>query len=122
MSDAVMESGKDKPIFLRVIFVLSALLIVAATGFYIAIGIMGISIGGAVASTILYTLIGRIVLFGAMIYFILNRNMAGLRACIGLNFLISIPGKAIIGFVVAAICMALTFTPSVKRYFAYRGS
>lgn len=120
MSADVFDSGKEKPILLRAIFILSALLILIASGFYIAIGVMGYSIGGADASLILITLIGRIALFGAMIYFILNRNMLGLRACIGANFLISIPGTAIIGLVVAAVCMALTFTPSVKRYFAYK--
>ena len=51
---------------------------------------------------------------------ILKRSMVGIRAAIAFDFVISIPATAIIGFVIAILSMGLTFTATVRAYFAYR--
>ncbi len=116
--------GRDKPIKLRIIFILNALKIVLTFGFFIAFKYGGFAVneleGEPAASLMLYTMFGYIAAFATMVVSILKRSMLGLRAAIVVDFLISIPAKAPIGFAVAAISMGLTFTNAVKAYFAHR--
>lgn len=116
MANAI-EPGRTKPINLRIIFILYAAKVLLAAGFYIAFTIGGLEVGGITATTILYTAIGYAVVFAATVTSILKRNIVALRACIVLDFLISIPAKAYIGFAIGIICMTLTFTGSVRKYF-----
>ena len=117
--------GASKPLTLRAIFILNALKILLTLGFFIGFKFFGLSVhgleGNAAASLMLFTAIGYMVTFAAVVASILKRNMIGIRVAIVADFLVSIPAKAPIGFLVAAISMALTFTPSVKAFFAYRG-
>jgi hypothetical protein len=76
--------------------------------------------GDSAASLMLYTMFGYIAAFAAMVFSILRRNILGLRIAIAVDFLISIPAKAFIGFAVALISMALTFTKPVSEYFSYK--
>lgn len=116
--------GLAKPKTLRAIFILNALKILLALGLFIAFKYGGLTVGtlsgDSGASIILFTMFGYMVTFAAIVASILKRNMIALRAAIVVDFLISIPAKAVIGFVVAVIGMGLTFTKPVKAYFAYR--
>ena len=49
-----------------------------------------------------------------------KRNVNAMRAVIVVDFLISIPAKAFVGFAIAIIGMALSFSGPVKAYFDYR--
>ena len=124
MTAAETIPGRNKPITLRVIFILNALKILLTFGFFIAFKYGGFTLhgleGDTAASLMLYTAFGYVVAFAAMVASILKRNILGLRAAIVIDFLISVPAKAPIGFAIAVISMGLTFTGAVKAYFAYR--
>lgn len=117
MSAVEQAIGVGKPLQLRVIFILNVLKILLTIGFYIAFEFTDFTVGGITASMMLYTLMGYVAVFAAMVFCILKRNLLGLRISIAADFLISVPAKAFIGFAIAIICMALTFTASVKAYF-----
>lgn len=107
-----------KPIPLRVIFILNALMMILPFVFYAVITSKGIEIGGLNPSWMIYTGIAYIASFAALVYFILKRNIQGARAIFGLNFLIAIPAGAYIGMGVAIISMLLSFfNGKVKHYF-----
>ena len=117
--------GRAKPIKLRIIFILNALKILLAFGFFIAFKYYGAKVGSvegpAAANLMLYTAFGYVATFAMIVASILKRSLIGIRAAIVVDFLVSIPAKAFIGFAIAIISMALTFTAAVKAYFAYRG-
>ncbi len=124
MTMTATAPGFDKPINLRIIFILNALKILLALGFFVAFKYYDFSVGelrgDAAASVMLYTMFGYIAAFIGMVISILKRVVIGLRVAIIADFLVSIPGKAFIGFAIALISIALTFTNSVRAYFAYR--
>ena len=124
MSTADINPGFAKPITLRVIFILNALKIFLTFGFFVAFKygdfvVQGLE-GDSAASLMLYTIFGYMAAFSVMVFSILRRNILGLRIAIAVDFLISIPAKAFIGFAVALISMALTFTKPVSEYFNYK--
>lgn len=106
-----------KPVPLRIIFILNALMMVLPFVFYAVITQKNIEIGGLNPIWMLYTAAGYIMSFVALVYFIRKRNITGLRVIILLNVLISLPAKALIGIGVAIISIGLTFTKKVKNYF-----
>ncbi len=116
--------GFDKPPLLRVIFILNALKIFLALGLLIGFKYFDLQIGSfsgpSAATLIFWTMIGYVATFAVLIASILKRSIIGLRAAIVIDFLISIPAKAFVGFAVALIGLALSFTPPVKAYFAWR--
>nr|WP_321249678.1 hypothetical protein [uncultured Ruegeria sp.] len=118
-------TGASKPITLRVIFILNALKILLAFGFFAAFKFYGLQVGELVgpqaANLMLYTMLGYMVTFSCIVASILKRSLIGIRAAIAIDFLVSIPATAVIGFVIAIISMGLTFTASVRAYFAHRG-
>ncbi len=122
MSFAERLNPAAKPPLLRVVFILNALKIFLALGLFIGFKYFGLRVGSAsgdgIATTILFTMFGYIATFAAIVWSILNRSITGLRAAIVVDFVISIPAKAFIGFAIALIGMGLSFTPSVKKYFA----
>ena len=124
MSTVNTNPGFAKPIKLRIIFILNALKIFLTFGFFVAFKYGGFVLqgleGDSAASLMLYTMFGYIAAFAAMVFSILRRNILGLRIAIAVDFLISIPAKAFIGFAVALISMALTFTKPVSEYFSYK--
>lgn len=125
MTNANIE-GKTKPLNLRIIFVLNAFKILLSVGLYIGFKYQGLTIGtlssASGAAIILYTTIGYLITFTVMVFSILKRNMLGLRLAIGADFLVSIPAKAFIGMLIATVSLGLTFTVTVKRYFAWRNN
>ena len=116
--------GRDKPKLLRAIFILNALKIFLAFGLFIGFQYYGLVVGsfsGSEAATlILFTMFGYIATFVAIVASILKRNVNAMRAVIVVDFLISIPAKAFVGFAIAIIGMALSFSGPVKAYFDYR--
>ncbi len=112
-------TGLDKPKSVRAIFIMNALKILLALGFFLVFTFTDVRVGGIGPSIILYTLIGYIVFFAAMVASILKRNLLGLRISIVLDFLTSIPATAIIGFVIAIASMILTFRKTAIAYFNY---
>jgi len=124
MSTVDTNIGFAKPIKLRIIFILNALKIFLTLGFFLAFKygdfvVQGLE-GDSAASLMLYTMFGYMAAFAVMVFSILRRNILGLRIAIAVDFLISIPAKAFIGFAVALIAMALTFTKPVTDYFGYK--
>ena len=126
MSTVDTNIGFAKPIKLRIIFILNALKIFLTFGFFVAFKygdfvVQGLE-GDSAASLMLYTMFAYIAAFAVMVWSILNRKILVLRIAITVDFLISIPAKAFIGFAVALIAMALTFTKPVTAYFGYRST
>ena len=111
-----------KPIQLRVIFILNALLMFLPFVFYYAITndlFEPPSKGGSELnpSWMLYTGIAYILLFPCLVACILKQNLTGLRIVIGLVALVSIPAGAYIGILFSIISMALSFSKPVKAFF-----
>ena len=118
------NSGFAKPPLLRVIFILNALKIVLALGLLVGFKYFDLKVGSvsgpSAVTLIFWTMIGYIATFAAIVVSILKRSIIGLRVAIVVDFLISIPAKAFVGFVVALIGLGLSFTKPVKAYFAWR--
>ena len=107
-----------KPIPLRVIFILNALMMILPFIFYYVITSKGIEIGGIDPNYMIYTGIAYIGSFAILVYFILNRNIVGLRIMFLINILIALPAKALIGIGVAIISLVISFlNKKVKAYF-----
>jgi len=115
------ENLVKKPIPLRVIFILNALMAILPFIFYYVFTTKDISIAGLDPSFMLYTGIAYIVSFALLVNFILKRNIMGARIMFVINLLIALPAKAYIGILVAIISMGLSFTQKVKDYFASTG-
>ena len=116
--------GRGKPILLRAIFLLFAFKILLSLGLFVGFSYLGFEVGSKggdeIATIILLTTLGYLATFAAMVVSILNRFMIGLRAAIAVDFVISIPAQAFIGFAIAIIGMGLSFTAPVKAYFVWR--
>ena len=120
MSATINASNElpQKPIPLRIIFILNALMAILPFVFYYVITSKGIEISGLEPIWMVYTGIAYIASFAVLVYCILNRNFLGLKIVIGINFLIALPTKAYIGIVVAVISILLAlFNGKVKEYF-----
>ena len=116
--------GRGKPILLRAIFLLFAFKILLSLGLFVGFSYLGFEVGSKggdeIATIILLTTLGYLATFASMVVSILNRFMIGLRAAIAVDFVISIPAQAFIGFAIAIIGMGLSFTAPVKAYFVWR--
>ena len=125
MTTADTYVGATKPPLLRVIFILNALKILLTLGFFVAFKFYGFEAGSlkgdSAANLMLLTGLGYVLTFAGIVASILNRNLTGIRAAIVADFLVSIPATAFIGFAIAIVSMALTFTRTVRAFFAFRG-
>lgn len=123
MSTLQTEIGFSKPPLLRAIFILNALKIFLALGLLVGFKYFDLKVGSvsgsSAVSMIFWTMLGYIGTFAAIVMSILKRSLVGLRAAIVVDFLISIPAKAFIGLAIAVIGIGLSFTHSVKTYFAW---
>lgn len=115
------ENLVKKPVLLRVIFILNALMMVLPFIFYFVFTAKGISVGGLDPIYMVYTGAGYIISFALLVYFILKRNIMGARIMFVINILIALPAKAYIGIGVALISIGLSFSTKVKDYFASTG-
>lgn len=108
---------KKKPIPLRIIFILNGLMMILPFVFYTVFTVKDITIGDLDPIRMVYTGIGYILSFAAMVFFILKRKLLAIRIIIGLNILIALPAGAYIGILIALISFGLTFHGKVKAYF-----
>ncbi len=109
---------KEKPGQLRLIFVLYLIKIILAFTAFTIFTIKGKSVNGVGAEIILYTAFGYIASFLALAYFILTKNLKGMRAVIVVDFIISLPSRAYVGLAFAVIAFALSWHSKVKQFFA----
>ena len=108
-----------KPIALRVIFILNALMMVLPFVFYYVFTTRNISIGGLDPMWMVYTGIAYIVSFAILVYFLANRKLLGARIMFVINMLIALPASAYIGILVAIISLGLSFfNKKVLTYFS----
>ncbi len=107
-----------KPIPLRIIFILNALMMVLPFVFAIIFKAKNVSLGGLQPIHMVYTGIAYIVSFALLVFFIKKKNRVGLRIMFLVNFLIAWPTKAYLGFLVAVVSLAISFTKKVRDYFA----
>lgn len=118
------EIGRDKPLTLRAIFILNALKVLLTLGFFAAFKWGGFALhglaGDSAAQLMLVATAGYAAAFGLIVASILNRQIGWIRVAIALDLLISIAAGGPIGYVIAAVSMALTFSVPVRAYFAYR--
>lgn len=113
-----MTNRVNKPIPLRVIFILNALMMVLPFIFYYVFTTQGIVVGDLDPMYMVYTGIGYILSFGVLVFFLLKRNLWGARIIFFLNILIALPAGAYIGILVAIISLALSFyNQKVLTYF-----
>lgn len=107
-----------KPLPLRVIFILNAVMVVLPLVFYGVVTSRQIDLGGLDPRLMLFTAAGYALSFAALVLGILKRHIATVRTVLILNAVIALPAKAYIGMAVAAVSMALTFNAAVRRYFS----
>ena len=115
------ENMVKKPIQLRIIFILNALMMVLPFIFYIVITSKDITIGGLDPNWMIYTGLAYIASFILLVIAIFKRNMTVFRAIFILNILIAIPAKAFIGIGFAIISVLISFHKSVKAFFESTG-
>ena len=108
----------NKPIQLRIIFILNALMMFLPFVFYYVFTTKNISIAGLDPIYMVYTGIGYILSFALLVNFILKKNIVGFRIMFGINILIAFPASAYIGIVVAILSVLISYTEKVKTYFA----
>ncbi len=106
---------REKPASMRIIFILNAFKVLLAFGFYFVFQINDINIGIG-PELILYTALGYVITFAAIVASILKRNLWGLRISIIIDFLISIPITAVIGLVISLISFFITFRKTATTY------
>ena len=87
----------QKPIQLRIIFILNALMMVLPFVFYYVFTTKEITIGGLEPIYMVYTGIAYILSFALLVFFILSRNAIGFRIVFIINTLIALPASAYIG-------------------------
>ncbi len=119
---AITTTSKvQKPIQLRIIFILNALMMILPFVFYYVFTTKDISIEGLDPIMMVYTGFGYILSFLLLVFSILKRKLILFRVMFGINILIAIPAGAYIGMVIAVISMAISFNKKVKEFFASTG-
>ena len=106
----------QKPIQLRIVFILNVILALLPFIFYYVFSSKNISIEGLKPIYFIYTGIGYITSFIVMIYAILSKKIKLFRTVFVATILISLPTKAYIGIAVAAISILLSFHSKIKTY------
>lgn len=105
-----------RPKSVRAVFLLTMFKLLLSWGFFAVFSFRG---GGPVdTSTLGYTAVAYVALAIPTFVFIHRRNAVGVRVCIALAIVASIPARAVIAIFVDVVAMALTFRGSAKRFFA----
>lgn len=110
-----------KPVQLRIIFLLNALMMFLPFVFYYVFTTNDISIDGLDPMYMVYTGIGYIISFIVLVTSILKRNLMLFRIIFGINVLIAFPAGAYIGILIAVISIAISFNNKVKEFFSSTG-
>ena len=105
-----------KPIVLRVIFILNALMAILPFIFYYVVTSKNIDTG-IEPMLMIYTGIGYIVSFIALVTSILKKKFVIFRIIFFLNVLIAIPAQAYIGVLVAIISILISLNGKIKTFF-----
>ncbi|KXX72416.1 hypothetical protein [Flammeovirga sp. SJP92] len=116
METITLKSDLKKPVALRIIMVSFLLKVFIAFGLYFAISTGKLEIPNANPQYILYTAFIYVVNLIGLIATALNGKLQLYRAIIVFDFIVSIPAKAMIGFIVAGYSFALSFHPKVKEF------
>lgn len=112
------NSKTHKPIPLRVIFLLNALMTILPFIFYWVFTSNDITVGDLDPMWMIYTGIAYIISFIFLVYYLKSRKLLGARVVFGFNILIAIPAGAYIGIAIALISLSLSFfNQKVLTYF-----
>lgn len=106
----------ERPKSIRAVFLLTMFKIVLAWTFFAVFTIRGS--GPVSTDIILYTASAYVALAIPTFVFIHRRNAIGVRVCIGLAIIASLPARAGIAIVIDVISMVLTFRRPAKDFFA----
>jgi len=113
-----MANQVNKPIPLRIIFLLNALMMILPFVFYYVFTTQNITVGDLDPMYMVYTGVAYILSFAVLVFFLLKRNLWGARLTFILNTLIAIPAGAYIGILVAIVSLTLSFfNKKVLAYF-----
>lgn len=111
---------EKKPIILRVVFLLNALLMFLPFIFYYIFTSKNIQVDGLEPIHMIYTGIGYILSFALMVTSILRRNLIAFRSVFVLVILISLPTKAYIGIVFAIVSLLLSLHKKIRLYLTHK--
>lgn len=109
---------EKKPKTVRTIFILNLFKVFLSFGFYYAFAYTDFKIDGVDPTKILYTALTYMALFGAIVTSIIKKSIWGVRIFVILDFLVSVPVVAVIGFIISIVSFTMTFTKTAKQYFA----
>lgn len=106
----------ERPKSIKAVFLLTTFKVLLAWAFF-AVASLG---GGAPIdpSIILYTATAYVVLAIPTFVFIHRRNAVGVRVCIALAIVASLPARAVIGIVIDVVALVLTLRPPARGFFA----
>jgi len=108
-----------KPIPLRIIFILNALMAILPFIFYWVFTTKNITVGDLDPMWMVYTGIAYILSFTLLVYCLQNRKLLAARIVFVVNILIAIPAGAYIGILVAITSLALSFfNKKILAYFS----
>lgn len=108
-----------KPIPLRVIFLLNALMAILPFVFYWVFTTRNITVGDLDPLWMVYTGIAYILSFTFLVYYLKNRKLFAARTVFVINILIAIPAGAYIGILVAITSLLLSvFNKKILTYFS----
>ena len=111
-------TAPNKPIPLRIIFILNGLMMILPFVFYFIFTTQDISIEGVNPTHFLYTGFAYIISFAFLVNFILKQQMIPFRIMFLVNILIALPAKAYIGIGVAILSILISLHSRVKAYFS----
>ena len=99
----------NKPLPLRVVFILNLFKIFLATGLYFYFSINNIQLGSVGPQIILYTLLAYIFFFSGIVMAILKKHLWALRIVVFLDLIASLPASAFAGILISIISLLLLF-------------
>ena len=108
----------QKPIPLRVVFILNLFKIFLAAGLYFYFSANNIQLGDVGPQIILYTMIAYIVFFIGIVITITRKNLIALKIVVFADLLASLPASAFAGILISGISLILLFfNKRIKSYF-----
>jgi len=110
------DKQAKKPIQLRIIFILNALMMFLPFLVYFLVTNNKIEMD-VVPMHVIYTGIAYIISFGALVYCILNKKFFAFRTMFFINLLIALPVGVDGGIVVVIVSFVLSHTKQVKSFF-----
>ncbi|MCP4502915.1 MAG: hypothetical protein GY822_23510 [Deltaproteobacteria bacterium] len=115
IGDMMSNSKASRPAATKAIFVLTVVKIALSFTFFTIITLKGTN--PDIAQLILKTALAYVALGIPVVVFLHRHNVIGLRVCICLALLISLPARAYLGIVLDVIAFGLTFRNDVTSYF-----